>query len=140
MKAEDVLGMIYPIPPKLASRILDETDIVFVKFAKRPILLERGSKLFFYQSSSGQVIVGEARIDEIQIMSPTRAISEYGSRLPLNRDEFWAYVGKRENRNLLVLSLSNIKRYNRPAKTSKSVTMAGQYMTRKLSKELSIGR
>jgi hypothetical protein len=133
--ASDTVGIIFPLLRGHAERFLSESKTVFVKFfgkGRMPLRLRPGSKLFLYESQSKKEIVGEAKVVRVESMPASSVMSVYGDKVFLNETEFKDYVGLRMDRTMLVLVLADPKRYSVPLKLDKSVTMAGQYMTREM--------
>ncbi len=89
-----------------------------------------------YQSKGNKEIVGEAKIIRIDTLPASEVLSVYGSRLFLTQSEFEDYVGNRGDKKLLVLVLKGAKRYSITLRPSKSITMAGRYMTREMFRQI----
>jgi hypothetical protein len=137
--ASKIVGIIFPFFRQHAERFLNEGKTVFVKFFGKeriPLRLQPGSRLFLYESKGNMEIVGEAKILRVESIPASNAVSVYGTRLFLTQSEFEDYVGNRRDRSMLVLVLGDAKRYPVPMKLSKSVTMAGRYMTREMYLQL----
>jgi len=81
-------------------------------------------------------IVGEATITKAELVSASDVPSVYGTNLFLTQPEFERYVEKRKRKAMLVLVVGDARRYTVPLKLSKSVTMAGRYMTRRMYQQL----
>jgi len=128
-------GVIYPLPKKIIDNMLNNSKNIFIKFTsheptKKTILRIRpGYKLYLYQSESEKTIVGEAVIKRIEYTSIKDILKKYIERIILSRKELIAYGNGRENKKLLTLHLSNLRRYNDPFKLKKSITMSGQFVT-----------
>lgn len=106
---------------------------IFVKFVGRaPKMLQPGAKLFFYESRSKKEIVGEARITELSYGTVGEVVEKYANDLFLTRKELEEYAGDRRGKRMLVLRLSNARKYSLPLRMDKPVTMAGQYMTKRM--------
>jgi len=138
-KPSQIVGMIFPLLPTHARRFFEEGKTVFVKFYGKqtsPKSLSMGDTLFFYESKGNKEIVGEVRIVEVDQGTPSEILTKHGDRLFLMADEFEEYVGERKGRKMLVLVVKAARKYANPLKLGKSVTMAGQYMTRELYDQL----
>jgi hypothetical protein len=64
----DTIGIIFPISEDHVERFFNGQKSVFVKFFGRdtiPERLQKGSRLFFYQSRSKKEVVGEAIIADV---------------------------------------------------------------------------
>jgi len=134
---KDVLGIIFPVLPEHLRRFFEGKKRVFVKFVGNvPLWLQSGSKLFFYESRSDKEVVGEARIVEIGAGTVEEVLAEYGEDLFPTRIELEEYAGDRKAKRMLVLVLGDVKKYAIPLRLDKSVTMAGQYMTKSMYDDL----
>jgi hypothetical protein len=132
---ESIVGIIFPVLPEHARRLLEEGKTVFVKFCGKntvPKKLGAGHKLFLYESGGGRRLVGEATIKETETGTCDQVWERFGGRLFLTRRELEEYVGPRRERKMLVMVLSEAKRFPAPLNLRKALTMAGQYMTREL--------
>ena len=131
------VGIIFPILRDHIQRLLEGKKTVFVKFVGNlPKRLHPGSKLFFYESRSKKEIVGEARIVEISSGTPQEVLQRFRNDLFLTATEFEKYIGDRKSQRVLVLILTSAKRYRRPLKIAKAITMTGQYMTKQMLRSL----
>ena len=101
-------------------------------------MLRPGSRLFFYVSGGKKEIVGEAKIVDITDETLEEALWEISDRLFLTREELERYAGERGARKMLVCVVSDVKRYNTPLRFDRSLTMAGQYMTKRMYKSLTV--
>jgi hypothetical protein len=134
-KKENTIGIVFPMLPDHIQRIFQDQKNVFVKFLAKeaiPRRLRAGSKLFFYQSGGSKEIVGEARIIETALGTLQEVSAKFGERLFLTQSELEEYAGNRGAKTMLVLLLDDAKKYEVPLKLGKSVTMAGQYLTREM--------
>jgi len=132
-------GIIFPFLPEHVSRFFDDGKTVFVKFfgnERIPIRLHVGSKLLFYESEGEKEIVGEATIREISMGNVNEVQAKYRTALFLTQKELDEYTNQRREKKMLVLVLGNARRYKTPLKLRKSLTMAGQYMTKRMFEEL----
>lgn len=131
--------MIFPFLPEHVNRFFKDGKTVFVKFYGKestPIRLHVGSTLFFYESKRSKQIVGEAEIREISACTADEVVAKYGDSLFLTQNELDEYVNQRSGKKMLVLVLKDSRLYKTPLRLRKSVTMAGQYMTRHMFEEL----
>ena len=79
---DEIVGVIFPIFPHHLQRFLKEQKKVFVKCLGKDVPPEKllvGSRLFFYQSSSKNEIVGEARIGKISDGTVEEVLAKFGS-------------------------------------------------------------
>lgn len=135
----DTIGIIFPISEDHVERFFNGKKSVFVKFFGRdtiPERLQKGSRLFFYQSRSKKEVVGEAMIADVTSGRIEEMFVRYGDDLFLTRSELQEYAGTRKAKSMLVLVLQKVRRYTVPLRLDKSVTMAGQYMTKKMLENL----
>lgn len=136
-------GIIFPFLPKHTERFFENGKTVFVKFfgnQRSPLRLNVGSKLYFYESEGNKEIVGQATVSEISSGTADEVESKYGSALFLTPEELNEYARERRERRMLVLVVKDAKRYKIPLKLEKSVTMGGQYMTRRMFQNLQMPR
>ena len=126
-----IIGMMFPINNIIFKNLLRKKEAVFSKFMPHqsiPYKLEIGSKLFFYLSNVGRIVIGESKIKKIELLSPKEIKDLYKSKLLIKIKDFNDYVGERVDKILLVLSIENIKIYNKPVKLNYSVTIGGKYI------------
>ncbi len=132
-------AVIYPLLPKHIERIFKGKD-VFCKYIGRGTpSINQGSKLLFYASGSRFEILGEATISNIEFLTPEETIKKYEERLFISKEELDNYRNQRDRpseKKLMVLTLSNIKKYDSPLRTAKTVTMAGQTLSKTEYKKL----
>lgn len=136
---KNTIGIIFPVLPEHLGRFFERQKRVFVKFVGREVVprsLQSGSKLFFYESRSNKEIVGEARIVEITIGTVEEMLAKHGEDLFLTRIELEEYAADRKAKRMLVLVLEDAKKYAVPLRLDKSITMAGQYMTKSMYNDL----
>lgn len=134
--------VIYPLLREHIERIFQGKD-VFCKYVGRGIpSIEVEDKLLFYASGSRGEVLGEATIKAIEFFTPEEIISKYEDRLFVTKNELDDYRRRRNrplDKKLMVLSLSNITRYEKPFRTLKSLTMAGQTLSKTEYKKLLSG-
>jgi hypothetical protein len=123
-------GVIYPVLRKHANRILRGKN-VFCKYVGRGVPnLDIGSRILFYVSHSNFEVVGEGKISKLEYMPPSEILMKYSGRLFLSRKELGKYRGNRPlDRKLLVATLSNIRRFRKPVRRFRPLTMAGETLT-----------
>ncbi|MGA2625738.1 MAG: DUF365 domain-containing protein [Candidatus Bathyarchaeia archaeon] len=128
----EIVGVIYPLTQDHIERFF-RGKTVFVKFLSRGIVppgLRRGSKLLFYMTGGSKEVLGEARIMDIASATSQDVLENYRDRLFLTATELEDYVGERRHKPMLVLTISDVKRYRPPRILSKYITMAGQNVTK----------
>jgi len=136
---ERKMAVIYPLLPEHIERIFRGKDVFCKYVGKGAPSIKEGSKLIFYASGSRFEALGEATIKTIEFLTPEEIITKYENRLFITKEELDNYRNQRNRppeKKLMVLSLSNIKKYDRPRKTSKTVTMAGQTLSKTEYKKL----
>jgi hypothetical protein len=148
MKNDKILGVIYPLSEEIIDRILLDKKDIFIKYPvhdltkKSKIQLKEGIKLFLYKTKSKKdnkaprLVCGEALIKKINYMFPNEILLKYSNRLMLRKDELKAYSKEREQKKLLVLQISNIRRYMKPKKIKKVIAMNSLFVTLKNKEEL----
>ena len=134
-------AIVFPILPVFVDRLLVEKRKVFVKYiARNGAQIKPKQKVLFYVSRSSKEIVGEGQIVEIEFLTPDEVFAKHGDKVFLKKDELVQYALKQPNRDtskkMLVLVLTRLKRYPKPVKCKKGMTMAGQYLTEDDYKEL----
>jgi len=136
---EHKAAVIYPLLPQHIERIFQGKDVFCKYVGKGTPSIKEGSKLLYYASGSQFEILGEATIKTIEFITPKEIITKYEKRLFITREELDNYRRLRSRpleKKLMVLSLSNIKKYDKPRKTSKAVTMVGQTLSKTEYKEM----
>lgn len=129
---ENPFAIIYPIPHKFVSRILDQKKSIFVKYythASIPRRLMDCKKILIYESGSGKTVVGECDILFIELMDLPKLLFKYRDDLFLNEDELRAYSKGRDKKEMLVFKIHNIKKYSLPKVLDHRLTMAGEYIS-----------
>lgn len=137
LELPEVIGVIYPLPESAISRAFKGNKTIFVKFTtheptrKTKNRIRNGIKFYFYQSGSGKIIVGDAKISKLEYLQKEDIVVKYKNNLIITESELNNYANGREGKSLLVLHLARLRRYKKPIKLKKSVTMTGQYITQK---------
>lgn len=126
-------AIVYPLPCKLASRILQDKKSVFVKFPTHQTLspkLKSCKKLLFYISSSNKEINGEAEISSISLMTLSEVILAHSDKLFLSEDELREYSEGRTNKTMMVFELGKIANYTEKRYLGHGITMVGEYISK----------
>jgi hypothetical protein len=125
-------GIIFPLYSEMIERALNHQKDVFVKFSQRKI--RPGMKLYLYSTGEGgnRKVVAEGVIENVEYAKPSEAKNEYGDRIFQTPQEFEDYVNGRENREMLVLELDDLKRLEEHKEPSGNVTVAGLYLDEEL--------
>jgi hypothetical protein len=129
---EKPFAIIYPIPHKFVTRILDQKKSIFVKYntqASIPSRLMDCKKILIYESGSGKAVVGECDILFIELMSLSKVLSEHRDDLFLDEEELRAYSKGRDKKEMLVFKIHNIEKYSLPKVLDHRLTMAGEYIS-----------
>jgi hypothetical protein len=125
MKPKDLVGVIYPLLPKHLERIFDGKDIFCKYHGRGRYRLDKGNYVMFYASGIGD-IRGQARITNIEFLKPSELLSRYRTRLFVTEQELEDYRGTRSiDKELMVLTLSKVQRFDTPLKPLKPITMSG---------------
>ena len=134
--ASEILGIIFPFLPRHAERLLDGGKDVFAKYLARANLagLKVGNRILFYVSGGSRQIVGEARIGQIEFLTPDQLLEKYEDRLFITREELRQYTTKQPGRTsskpLFVAILNSMKKYAMPVVRQMPITMAGINLTK----------
>jgi hypothetical protein len=133
IQKNEIIGVIYPIPVELTSRLFDGKTKVFVKFvAHNSTRLVPKHKVVFYASHWSRKLVGEGIIEKVEFLTPEAVLAHYKEYLFLKESELQAYVRGSQSRSpskeMLTLVLKKLKRYPVPVDYNKPMTMAGQYL------------
>lgn len=129
---DEIVGVIYPVPPEFAGRLFVGKNNVFVKCTGRQSTrLKPGHKVIIYESQGPrklglQKLIGEGTVETAEFLSPETVLAIHGPNLFLNKYEFHKYVGRRE---VLTLKLKELKKYLKPINIKEQITMAGKYLT-----------
>ena len=114
-------------------RIFNKKKEVFVKFLTHPTKntrIKETMNLIIYVSNLNKSVIGEAVIKKIEFLKCDELIKKYKNKVFLNSEELKDYVSEREEKPLLVLTLKNIKRYNKEKILNYPITMSGKYITK----------
>ena len=132
----EIEGVAFPIPKQFAQRFFEGRD-VFVKPATVFKELKPGMKFVIYQSHKDTGFVGEAKIKAISFADdPMELLEKYRERLFLDEKELKEYVKSQERwgrrkakkKKWMAIELEEIKRYEKPVKPKRFVTVGGCYL------------
>lgn len=128
-----IIGVVYPIPLQYINRIFLQNRNVFVKYLPRSnTKIQTGHKTIFYASSGSKEIMGEGTIENMEFMTPDEAWQKYSDKIFLNQKELHQYTISQPKRTptkkMLVLTLGQLKRYEKAIKYPRPITMAGEYL------------
>ena len=131
-------GVTFPIPKQFINRFFNEGKDVFIKPATVWKELKPGMKFVFYQSHEDTGFVGEAKIKSIQLIDdPMKVFEMYGDRVFLTREELKEYIRsqnrwkrkkEKKKKKWLVIELEDIRKYDKPIKPKRFVSVGGQYI------------
>jgi len=132
----EIEGVAFPIPKQFAQRFFEGRD-VFVKPATVFKELKPGMKFVIYQSHEDTGFVGEAKIKAISFADdPMELLEKYRERLFLDEKELKEYVKSQERwgrrkakkKKWMAIELEEIKKYEKPVKPKRFVTVGGCYL------------
>jgi len=133
-----IVGVTFPIPKQFINRFFNEGKDVFIKPATVWKELKPGMKFVFYQSHEDTGFVGEAKIKSIQLIDdPMKVFEMYGDRVFLTREELKEYIRsqnrwkrkkEKKKKKWLVIELEDIRKYDKPIKPKRFVSVGGQYI------------
>jgi hypothetical protein len=132
-KTTETHGAIFPIPDLFKDRLFDGKHNVFIKYLPHnSTKLIAGKKILFYASGVVKALVGEGEIEKIEFLLPQEVIKLHGKELFLSESEFNAYTrssaSRARSKKVLTLVLKKLRKYSKPARLNKPMTMAGQYI------------
>mgnify|MGYP000088288305 CR=1 FL=1 len=145
--SEEIVGVAYPVPSNLLDRIFKEGKNVFIKHPTCYKQLKPGRKVLFYASHEIRGIVGEAAIKNIELMKINQIYEKYGNKVFITKEEAKEYskpfktrrqagAGKAREVKFLVLELQNVKKYDKPVKPKRFITVGGKYITKREYEEI----
>ena len=127
----EIVGAIFPVPSKIASDMFEHRKNIFAKFTKMN-KLKPGHKILFYASHGIKGIIGEAQVEGVEFLTPSETLEKYAEKLFLNPKKFKEYIHKRWTAKglpkMLVISLTKLKRYDKPVQPKDMVTVSGRYL------------
>ncbi|WP_297534352.1 DUF365 domain-containing protein [Thermococcus sp.] len=140
---ESVVGVTFPVPKWFLDRILDGGKTVFVK--PSTLRVKPSMKVVFYASREGQAWLGEAEVESVEFFNSIEEITrKYEKELFLTPKELREYERERQKwhsrgrrpRSWMVLRLKNIRKYPKPVKPPRFVTVSGRYIKEKEYREI----
>ena len=145
MKGSEVVAVVFPLPSHLVNRLFDERKTVFVKYLARPgkTRIKSGQKILFYVSKGRKEILGEGSIKSTEFLTPSETLKKYSHDLFLTKEELESYTKQSSSRNskkkMLVLRLAELKRFKKPIRYPRPMTMTGELLGKSNYRQL-IGR
>lgn len=131
-----IIGAIFPVLREHVSNLFSRDRNVFVKFTK--LNLESGSVIVFYVSHE-KMLIGEAKVGNIERLNPDAAWSRYKDRTFLDEEEYKQYVRispitkeARKMSEVTVFELENMRKYKKPVRSIYTVTPSGRYLSKEM--------
>jgi len=131
-------GVIFPLPIDMIKRAAKKEKDVFIKYTN--LHLTSKMTLYLYGSGGNKKIIAESEIKNVKSLLAKNVWEKYGDRLIQNKSEFEEYIGEREGKELVVLELDEIQRYNNSIDVpeGKKITMAGLYVNEKMKNKMDV--
>ncbi len=91
LELPEVIGVIYPLPESAINRAFKGNKTIFVKFTtheptrKTQNRIRNGIKFYFYQSGSGKIIVGDAKILKLEYLQREDIVVRYKNKLIIKK-------------------------------------------------------
>jgi len=129
----NIYAVIYPVPITFAGGLFDRSRLVFLKYTTHEAIsddLKDCKKLLFYESRAEKKIIGEGKIEKIELLNLKKILEKYEDDLFLTKKELCLYADGREKRPL-VFTLKNPQRFNNKIKLKNPITMSGKQLTKK---------
>lgn len=101
-------GMVLSLKPVNAERILTGVKSIEVRKCFSPRWL--GERVALYASEPRAAIVGEARIELVEVMTPETLWEKYGSRIGCTSEEFFQYTGTKGT--VYAIGLGSVRPYD----------------------------
>lgn len=131
-----IIGAVFPIKQEHVPKLFGGNCDIFVKFTN--FSLENGSRIVFYVSGK-KLLIGEAKICQIERLSSEVAWNRYRDRLFLDEEEYGEYVRispiTKEARKIPVITafrLKNLRKYKKPVRAINPITPSGRYLTKEM--------
>lgn len=134
----DIYAVIYPVPKTFAGGLFGRSRVVFLKYTTHETItddLQDCKKLLFYESKAEKKLIGEGKIEKIELLNLEQILEKYEDDLFLTKKELYSYSDGREKRPV-VFTLKNPRRFNNKIKLKKPITMSGKQLTKKEYEEL----
>ncbi|HOK05364.1 MAG TPA: DUF365 domain-containing protein [Victivallales bacterium] len=120
-----IWGVSHPVPTEYARRIYNEGKDVFVGKSYLGKVAP-GDKFIIYESHGAKAYTGWADIKSIGKQGTSDILKKYGNRLMITEEEFREYSKGRKEMN--VIEFENFKKFKKPVKPKRFVTVAGKYI------------
>tara|TARA_Y100000310_G_C20680871_1_gene815855 strand:- start:2264 stop:2677 length:414 start_codon:yes stop_codon:yes gene_type:complete len=136
--SNEILGVVFPLSPEQVNNLFKGHNI-FIKFAQlknKKNKLTECNRFFIYQTKSNKEIIGEATISKVEFLNFKEISKKYSFNEICNiENEFMDYIEGREHAKMLVMVLSNPKKYKNPIKLKKRLSLSYIYLKKELIKE-----
>jgi len=143
MGRNGVLGIIVPIYDEGVMHDIFHGKSVHASLAQgEGTDLEKGDRIFFYDSQKTRSLMGEAVIAEIGFAKAKSVLHDFEDKLYLGRGEFENYVSslpEREESSLRVLHFRDPILYADPVKCNLAIAESGTYMTAEVFSRIAKG-
>jgi len=122
-------GIIYPIPQEDYDTLKSRKNPIYIKFlSKNSTELKIGHILIFYLSRKNKTLIGYSKIINVYFKSPLDILKYHKDNTQMKEEKIIEYIHTRENKNILVLELDEIKDFDIPIKIDYPITMMGKYV------------
>jgi len=135
-----IVGAIFPILEEHVNNLFETGRNVFVKFTKLELI--EGALIVFYVSRR-KLLIGEARVAQIERLNPDVAWSRYNKRIFLDKKRYDEYVAispigkeKRKMREITVFELQTTRKYEKKVASIYTVTASGRYLSNEMIDEI----
>lgn len=117
------MGVTHPIPKEYAERIYGgKTVYIGKRFLTK---VKKGDKFVIYESHGVSAYTGWADIISIEQLTSKQVMKKYSNQIMLTEKELKEYDN---NKKLNVILFENFKKFNKPIKPKKFITMGGKYI------------
>lgn len=132
LTSKEIKAVVYPLSDENISRLINGKT-TFVKFLSReavPKVLRSGMTVLFYETGKKKAITAKGVINSVSSELPKDILNKYSTTLFLNKDEFSNYVGRRNNKCMLVIQVSDAQKLERPVNPPKTISLSGFYLNK----------
>jgi len=120
-----IVAISHPIPTEYAKRIYNNEKTVFVGKSYLGNV-SQGDKFIIYESHGAKAYTGWADIKSIGKQKTSSIFRKYGEKLMITKSELNEYAKGKTEMN--IIEFENFKKFNKPVKPSRFVTVAGKYI------------
>lgn len=125
-------AIIYPVPEDLTHGLFEDEYVVFVKYTPHEVISENlrlCEKLLFYESKGEKMLIGEGKIDNIELLNLNKILEKYENDLFISRETLFSYSNGRTKKPI-VFTLKEPYKYNNKVKLKKPITMGGKLINK----------